>query len=322
MDDNAFTPPGEAPALRDPDWRRYAQQEAWVDLPAQRRRARRRQRFVALAAVLAVAVGGGALVYYWGIPAYRGYLADRNEGPKGLPDRGRVDLAKPFEHTAAQNWSEGIDGLTTPPASQVGTFSPRETADAMEAVKRTITASFLDREVIADHKPDHFVASIAPDAARWEITPEGLRKGSSVISVADGFRLLPVSPRMTGSLTTRPGDPGKLTVHASFVVAYAFDPGDRKIDGPSDIEPFLRQEIDYVVVSAAAPGYEKTSIGVWPGRAEGVFYAAACKAIRKNQLAPMLYTEETTAPTESGPVVTDPGIFDPSKPLPQANECP
>ncbi|MYW92620.1 hypothetical protein G3I59_18905 [Amycolatopsis rubida] len=65
--------------------------------------------------------------------------------PTSLPGYGRVDLARPFLDTPAQNWSEGIAGLKIPVQPKVerhhagaysSLFAPDARADLQDCVVR------------------------------------------------------------------------------------------------------------------------------------------------------------------------------------------
>ncbi|HVV11958.1 hypothetical protein [Amycolatopsis sp.] len=147
--------PEPHPELRDPDWQRHAEKEAWVDYRRDRRRARRARRLTIAAAVLVVLVGGGYALVEWGKTtadhydgASTGAAAVTTTTPTDLPDFGRVDLSRPFDNTPAQNWAEGIAGLSTPAPAKTGAFSAQQVSSAIDSVKQLITLGFLDRDTL------------------------------------------------------------------------------------------------------------------------------------------------------------------------------
>ncbi|MTD56917.1 hypothetical protein [Amycolatopsis pithecellobii] len=305
------------PGLMDPDWQRHAEKEAWVDQRRTRRRRRRGRRLVIFAVVLVVVAGAGIAVYRWGKASSEHYSGGgavsttTAPAPTDLPDFARVDLSRPFENTPAQNWAEGIAGLTVPPATKVGAFSKEQVASALDQVKQAIVVASLDPEVLQRHNVEKYTALLAPDA-RGDVRahPE-----SYLVLLADGYPLLPVAPRMTGGLTVQAGKPGELTVHADYVVTYAFDPGSRQVYGPGDLEPFLRIQADYVVTSGS--NYQKSSWGLWLDQLNRYYTEAACGALKQDRVAPA-FSENFDGPS----VTPEPGEFDPSKPMPTGENCP
>ncbi|MEV6900400.1 hypothetical protein [Amycolatopsis sp. NPDC051372] len=309
------------PDLMDPDWRRHAEKEAWVDLRRNRRRGKWRKWLVTAAVVVVAVVGAGFGLYLWGkstaeqstdadvgAPA-SAVVATTEAAPTELPEDGYVDLTRPFEDTPAQNWAEGIAGLTIPAATKVGSFSAKQVGQAEDQVKQAITVAGLDPDTLDRHNPAKYVALIAP-AERPDIQadPQGY-----LIYLADGYHLLPVSPRMTGAMTVKPGRTGELLIHTSYVVAYAFDPGDRQVDGPADQVPFVRVDADYAVRSGSQ--WQASSRGLTVDKTSSYYDSVACTNDEK--LTPA-FSDRDYAATSVSP---EPGRFDPSKPMPTLDNC-
>lgn len=307
------------PDLMDPDWQRHAEKEAWTGLRRGRRRARRRRLATISAAVVIVVAAAGFYLWKQGtrpeevaasgpaVPA----ATTTAPAPTDLPDSGQVDLSRPFDRTPAQNWPEGIAGLTIPAPAKVGSFSAKQVGDAQEQVKHAVEVAQFDKDVLDGHHPDGYVGLFAPDArADLQANPQDY-----VIYLEDGYRLLPVQPRMTGKMTVRPGKAGELFLHVSYVVAYAFDPGSHVIEGPGDLEPFVRVDTDYVVRSGSS--WKTGSRGLWLGKFDGFFTRVSCDARKNRRLGP-----EFADPNFTGPSLTpDPGQFDPAKPVPVKGNC-
>lgn len=320
---------GDHPDLRDPDWQRHAEKEAWIDLRRSRRRSRRGRRLAISAVVLVVVAGGAFGLYRWGkstteqysggpanAPGLRVTTTNTAPAPTDLPTWGAVEMSRPFADTPAQNWAEGVAGLTTPPPGKVGA---QQTAAALDSVKQLITAAALDHDTLEAHHADHYLALLAPDA-RADIRPvvngpDKVAASSHVTFLADGYHLLPAAPRMTGNLTMHPGKPGELVVHASYVIAYAFDPGSQPVSGPADIEPFQRVEADYVLRTGST--FAKSSTGLWPGASSFSQYAMGCAAAKAGFLAPAFSDRQYGVAAAS----VEPGAFDPDQPMPTQNDC-
>ncbi|MFI5613454.1 hypothetical protein [Amycolatopsis sp. NPDC051903] len=314
------------PDLMDPDWQRHAEKEAWIGLRRSRRRAHLRKRVTISAAVLVGLAAAGFAFYTWGRATseqYSGAPAAAAAGstssvvtttataPTDLPLAAHVDLTRPFDGTPAQNWAEGIAGLSIPPAKPAGSFSAQQVGQAEDEVKRAITLAQFDQDTLEGHKSAGYTALFAPDA-RADLQAHA---DSYVTFLADGYHLLPVQPRMTGTMTTRAGKTGELVVHVAYVVAYAFDPGTRVIYGPADLEPFVRVDADYVVRSGSH--WDPKSRGLWLDRLNSYFTSIACTASKTDRLAPAFSEPDFGAPS----LTEDPGQFDPSKPIPTKGNC-
>ncbi|WAL64094.1 hypothetical protein ORV05_24325 [Amycolatopsis cynarae] len=319
------------PDLQDPEWQRRAMKTAREELRRRQRRTGRGRRLALTAVVLAVLAGGGFAFYRWGVATSDHYSGKSSQpapsragtttapAPSDLPYWGAVDLSHPFDHTPAQNWGQGLAGLAVPQATQVGTFSEKQVSDALTQVLHAIDLAFLDPDVLSAHHTDRYLAGLAPSARDW-LTPyltgsDRSHALSYVTLLADGYHLLPVLPRMNGTLTSRAGRRGELVVHASFVVAYAFDPGNRTVSGPGDMEPFVRVEGDYTVRSAGE--FTKNDSGLWPDGNHLYLTAAACRASDEGFLAPA-FSERSVAVTSATP---EPGEFDPNQPMPTQDTC-
>ncbi|GAA1027665.1 MULTISPECIES: hypothetical protein [Amycolatopsis] len=307
------------PDLMDPDWQRHAEKEAWTGLRRDRRRARRRRSAAIWGAVVIVVAAAGFYLWKQGTraeevagssPAVRTPTTTA-PAPTDLPDYGHVDLRRPFDNTPAQNWPEGIAGLTVPAPAKVGSFSEKQVGDAQAQVKHAVEVAQFDKEVLEGYHPDGYIGLFAPDVRQdLQANPQAY-----LIYLEDGNHLLPVQPRMSGKMTVAPGKAGELYLHVSYVVAYAFDPGSRVIEGPGDLEPFVRVDTDFIVRSGSswAPG----SRGLWTAKFHRYFSRMSCDAVKKHLLAP-----EFADPYFTGPSLSpEPGQFDPNKPVPTKGNC-
>ena len=309
------------PDLMNPDWQKHAEREAWIGARRDRRRGKRRKTAAIAAAV--VVVLAAVVAYLWTRPPADSTASPVPPGPSAttslatapapsdLPDEASVDLTKPFEGTPAQNWREGIDGLTVPPAAKVGAFSAKQVDDAQQQVKQAIVLAHFDKGVLENHNATAFVRLFAPN----ERADLQAHAATYVIFLADGNHLLPVSPRMSGTMTTRPGKDHELVMHVSYVVAYAFDPDGRTYHGPADLEPFVRVDQDYVLRVGA--GWEERDRGLWLGEGGSYYTSIACGKLKEELLAPALAEANYDPP----PLSKEPGQFDPAKPLPVNGNC-
>ncbi|WP_245783252.1 hypothetical protein [Amycolatopsis sacchari] len=300
------------PDLRDPDWQRHAVKEAWVDYRRDRRRAKLGKRLAITAVVAVVLAGAGVAFYYWG-KTHAETAADATSGggtstttaPSVIPEFARVDLSHPFDKTPAQNWREGIEGVTFPAAVKVGGFSEKQVATALDQVKQAIVLTSLDADVLQGHRPDKFLALLAPDI-RDQVRTDADRY---LTYLTIDPPLLPVPARMSGAVTMTPRGQQELVLHVDYVTAYAFDPGSRTITSPGDMEPFIRVQADFVA--------ERGEKYLYLENRGGYYSNIACEASKRNLIAPSF-----TEPDFAGPSLTqEPGQYDPTKPLPTEDNC-
>lgn len=302
------------PDLMNPDWQRYAEKEAWTGLRRGRSRTRWRKRVTITAVALVVLAAAGFAIHRWGRPSSAAnpggpvLAVATTTAPSDLPDYGRVERSRPFDKTPAQNWAEGIAGLTVPPATKVGSFSAQQVGQAQDQVKQAVTVAQFDT---TPDTPAKYAALFAADA-KADIQADA----KSYLTIpADGYPLLPVRPRMRGKLTVAPGKEGELVLHVAYVVAYAFDPGDHAITGPGDLEPFVRVDADYVLRSG--PEWNSASRGLWVDHIESYITSAACDSTKTGRLKPAFAEPDFVGPS----LTLDPGEFDPAKPIPTKSNC-
>ncbi len=220
-----------------------------------------------------------------------------------VDDWRRVDPAAPFAGTPATTWADGAAGVTAPQAAPVGPYSAEEVAAAYERTRQVLITARLDRKVLVDHDVEPLLALFAPDVrqdVRADLTtPNAV---SHATRAAREFALLPVEPKVTGSMAARLDEDGLLTVGTDYLVAYAFAfEDDDRVVNPMDVVVVTRMKADYTTVSG--PDYAQGSQGTWPRRMEGYTYSMACGKAREGFIAPY-YSERDTgfeAPATSAP---------------------
>ncbi|WP_370947793.1 hypothetical protein AB5J62_09595 [Amycolatopsis sp. cg5] len=309
------------PDLMNPDWRKHAEKEAWAEVRKTQRKKRGFWRRPSLWVVLGLVVLVGAAVVVRQVkgqttndPAAAPLTPSSapTAAPSTLPRTAKVDLTQPFLNTPAALWKDGLDGLEVPTAEPLGTITADQVTSAYDQVKKTITATVLDRNGI--EKRDHgalYEALGARSAKPVKEVLEGPDKtkvSSYLTEVADGFHLLPAGPRLKGKLSAQAGErKGEVIIKASYVVAYAFDaPDPGKLNGPGDIVAFRREEVRYAVYTPKVGG------GVYFDGGESQVFSMACGAAKAGYLAPF-YSEVTIG---NGPGVSDEArIYDPDKPI-------
>lgn len=234
-----------------------------------------------------------------------------------------VDLDHPFRNTPAEGWPEGEAGIVAPPATAIGRYSVAQVAAALGVAGQLISASRLDRYVLETHDVEPVLALFAPhQAAEFR---DQLRAGDDGIAhwlsirISPDYTLLPVAPRVTGSMTPVLADDGELIIRTDYLVAYAFDAREpSRLDGPLDIVAVTRWEIDYRWIDD--PAYDAGSQGVYLGAVDGHHYSVSCRHGDQGLLAP----NYLNPPRFGGPAgdERDPDdYFDPTEPMPTEDGC-
>ncbi|MFC5102448.1 hypothetical protein [Kibdelosporangium philippinense] len=225
-----------------------------------------------------------------------------------MDTRVKVDLAKPFVGTPAADWSDGEAGIVLPAATAVNDFSAQKVGQALTTAREAFIAAFLDRRVIQDNNVEVLAALYAPDARQDQREDPGNR-----VRIAPGFRLLPASPKVTGSISVESGEKGELKIRANYSIAYAFDIDDpRRIEDVMDIVAVVRFEWQFIYRDGST--FEPSSRGLWNGDSTSHYYSMACKPLEQDMLAPS-YSERNL----HGRGASDEDVarmFDPSKPMP------
>jgi hypothetical protein len=314
---------------REEEWDSRVERAATADVRDMLRAARRhrRERWV-VGSIMVVAVSL-VLVLLFQIGVFDGLLPGSHPatppasgtGEPSDPAALALDRSHPFTASPASSWPDGAAGIVPPATTTaINGYTADQVASAIRQVRDVLIASRLDRRILVDHDPSGFLGALAPDARR-QLEPlfasgREAQAQALVSLVAQGTRLLPVEPKVSGSMTARPGDlPGELVVHTNFVFVYAFDAPDR-IANPMDVLVVVRADVDYILRTGNrwTPG----SQGWWYGAAGGYAYSIACDAYHKGYLAPA-FTERDAAETTA----TERGIyFDPRSPLQPPSGCP
>lgn len=147
-----------------------------------------------------------------------------------------------------------------PAVTAVNSFPAQKVTQALTKAREAFIAAFLDRRVIQDGNVEVLAAGFAPDTRKHQREDTANR-----IRIAPGFRLLPVSPKVTGSMSVEPGDRGELKIRANYAVAYAFDIDDpKRIEDVMDIVAVVRLDWRYVYRDGGT--FEAGSRGAVAGR--------------------------------------------------------
>jgi len=322
--------PAVDPAAADAQWAGDAQRRAAnADVRQLLRHARRRRHarwlavglvLLALAAVGTLLVRAGALDNLLGVEPATAPAAAPPPAASTTPAP-MLDQARPFAATPSADWADGVEGIVPPPPKPVNGFSVEQVAAATALVRDVLVASRLDPRLIVDHDPAAFLDKLAPDARRQLdplFTGGNEPEVQSLVSlIAKDNSLLPVEPKVEGTMTVSAGEAGELVVHTNYVFVYAFaPPGPTRLVDAMNVLVVVRAEVDYVLRSGDrwTPG----SQGLWYGAATGYAYSIGCEAYREGYLAPASTERAVTANGTRDPAT----YFDPTSPLPATSGCP
>lgn len=233
-----------------------------------------------------------------------------------------VNLSQPFVGTPAADWADGAAGIVPPAAAPVGSYTAEQVAAAYERVRQVLVAARLDRAVIEGHDYEPYLALLAPTArATLDLSHPSAQNYLRATRIADGFKLLPVDPKVSGTMWAEEAPDGALLVRTNYVFAYAFAPADPEtVLRPMEIVAVDRFEADYAVTDTR---WQTPDQGVWPGAATGFSYSIACEAHKNGELAPnqseRTLTDETPTPPHD---LDETKAFDPKSPIPTTATCP
>jgi hypothetical protein len=185
-----------------------------------------------------VLVGTAALVALaFTVPA--GWAMLRDPAPAADPARQQADgvsgtigennpFTDPFTGTAAASYPKGAAGTSLPAAKTVPGFSAADVDNALNQVRRAMIAGRLDSVMLVDHKPDKFLALIAPNQRaairKWftDLTHVNLATWIDPAVRLDPDEQPRVSGKVTFASTVRDGR-RELRVTTNFVWVYPED---------------------------------------------------------------------------------------------------
>lgn len=306
-------------------WRRRRDRarmkKQWRSLDVQRRQRRKTTLRIAAFVLAPIAIVGAV--------TYVGNMSDRSDAKESIrrtppsttvATRVRdaaVQLHQPFVETPAATWKDGIAGIKSSKVKAIGDFSAKEVGAAIRAVKRTIEAAYLDRQVLEQHRFQRFLGTLSPRAREYiERRAKSVQdKAGYVVLIDRKYRLLPAVPKTRGTITVREGDPGELRFTAKVSIAYAFDTDDpgRLMDA-LDIVSVVKANLDLGFYTG--PNWERAGHGVHLLESRGAVFSMNCDAAKKGLLAPY-YSDRrwTNQPAKHD----EEHYFDPAKPLTDEN---
>lgn len=294
--------------------------QEWPDeylIPTRRRVNVRKAAVVSVVLVVLAGIGVFALTPLILRISHRGgveQISHQGQTVSAQAEVNQVDFAQPFARTPAANLP---DGIKAPPAAPVGDIPAAEVERASARVREAITAARVNEAVLrGDREP--YLSLLAPNArARVQeilAGPASPQTANYVSSLAPGVKLLGTrSTRASGGMTTRVNQNGALVIRADYVVAYAFDPGDRPISDPLDMVVLERWQADYVMLDDR---WAPEDQGLWPGAAKAFGYSISCPAYAAGQLAPVFTNKDA-----KGGLPPADNYFNLAQPLPVADGC-
>lgn len=319
------------PDLIDPAWVRRVNRRAKADVRRMHRDAlwrKHRSRVVVglLVTGLAATIGSAyGLGYLPGTPrtATPAKHAKQVAGPAVTATsrvHAPVDLEQPFASTPAAGWSDGAQGIVPPIPAQAGPYSAQQVGAAEATVKQVLLAAHLDPAMLFRHDPTAYLALFsASDQAnvRARFAPGHERESADdVTRMADGHHLLPVQPKVNGTMSAGVDPFGNLVVHTNYVFAYAFaDAPAAQIADPLDIVSVQHTQADFVVISDQR--YAPADRGLWHDTAKESGFAMNCAESQRGFLAPAF---TGTASLGSDPATSD-SYFAPSHPVDVPGSC-
>ena len=278
------------PDLRDAAWLRAADRRARREVRAQRRRARLRRHSGKVVAAVALVVTGAVVAGLHQAGTFDGVSLPEVPDVR-LPHSG-VNVEAPFTGTPAEQWPDGEKGIVAPSDDP-----------AFAQVKQALIASRMDQATLTDHKPDRFLAMLAPPV-REHIAKD---LPGWVTRLEQGTKLLPNGIRVSGKMTL--GEKGGYpAVTTDYVFAYAFEPPDpRDLQDQMEIVAALREQVTYTI----------TPEGLWPSDSSGYQYSIACRASKDGFLAPQF----TEPPRAGGLPDDEKKYFTTDGQMPTENTC-
>ncbi|GLZ37721.1 hypothetical protein [Actinokineospora sp. NBRC 105648] len=320
---------GDHAALHDAEWRSRVQESARADVKAMLRATRRRrvERWLVASMVLVAIVA--VLMLLAGVGVFDRVFAE-SKGGTAVGESGNaesvlpaVDANRPFARTPAADWADGEAGIQAPPPMRVGEFSAEEVATTTARVREALIASRLDPALLTGHDPNRYLGLLAKDAAGQLAPLFGTGRepqAQALVSLIDGdSKLLPATPKVSGSMKVEAGGPGELVVRTNYLFAYAFagDPDSPPKD-PMKIVVLVRADVEYILRQGSR--WTAGSQGLWYGDdVDGFGYSIACDAYKRGYLAPA-YRDRGA--THVPPKQDRTAYFDATAAIPAESGCP
>ncbi|WP_067541343.1 hypothetical protein [Nocardia crassostreae] len=304
----------------DDAWARAAETQAL-------RAHRRKKRLISIAVVGSVAallaVAAVVLPRLGGDEPGTATVATTSAPPTSVASTTKVDLDQPFNGSPAAWWPEGAAGIVPPPATAVGRYSAEQVAFALDRAKLLIILSRLNAYTIRYHDAEPAQRLLAPLQVSRDIRPllvAGDEEKTWWLQerIHPDYDLLPVTPRVTGSMTLSVNAEDDLVVHTDYLIAYAFHTADPpELTEYFDIVSVVRHQVEYLLVDGAQ--WTEDSQGMWIGTATGFSYSVNCGLNKEGFPAPNYSNPPGSYGTPD--TRTPESYFDPTLPIVTESGC-
>ncbi|GAA2671628.1 MULTISPECIES: hypothetical protein [Actinosynnema] len=202
----------------------------------------------------------------------------------GVPADYRYDPAHPFRGTPAEDWAEGSAGIVPPPAGPLVGLTSDEVANAYDRVRAMLVTARLDHRSLLGHDAEPALALFATTYRAHARTAVelGVNADAVLTRIAGDQALLPVAPRVTGSMRAEVRPDGLLVVRTDYLFAHAFAyPDPDGVRSPMEVVALVRHKADYLVVVEDADHEQ-----LWQETHSGYAYSVSCEAYAHGYLAP------------------------------------
>jgi hypothetical protein len=208
----------------------------------------------------------------------------------------------PFAGTPAAGYPKGAAGITMPAATKVAGFSAAQVGDALDDVRAAMIAGRLDNQMLVGHKPDRFLALLAPNSSkaikRWFVGPDRTNVATWIDSAV---RLDPAEqPRVSGRVTYRSlklDGIQTLRITTNYIWVYAFE-------GPQHPLAAEHNETDWEFPDTH--NLRAGDHGMWVGNVKSYNAMIDCAAAAKGLFAP---TRMDSAPVVAPSNTEDPDNY-------------
>ncbi|MEV6850616.1 hypothetical protein [Actinoplanes sp. NPDC051411] len=287
----------------------FAGLEDWGKKAEKRVRRERRQRLGFWALAIAVA----ALVVVAVVPGLKSAVLGNRESaggavpyptqsvPSGVSVKTTQSAAPTdaFAGSPAALYPKGAAGISMPAAARTGVFSAAQVGADLKKVRAAMIAGRLDPQMLTGHKPDKYLALLAPNA-RPEIKTWFAGKDRSTVAtwIDPSVHLDPSEqPRVSGRTTYRTvkiGDIAYLRITTNYIWVYAFE-------GPQHPLAAEHDQIDWDFPDTH--NLRAGDRGMWIRNVDAYSALVDCSAAGRGLLAPTR--------TDSAPAVAPSNTEDP-----------
>jgi len=204
-----------------------------------------------------------------------------------------------FAGTPAARYPKGAAGISMPAAAKAGVFSAAQVRADLEHVRSAMIAGRLDPRMLTGHRPDKYLALLAPNA-RPEIKKwfAGADRSTVATWIDPSVRLDPAEqPRVSGRTTYKTvliGDMQYLRITTNYVWVYAFE-------GPRHPLAAEHDQIDWDFPDT--DHLRAGDRGMWIRNVNAYSALVDCAAAARGMLAP---TRPESAPVAAPSTTEDP----------------